>query len=89
MLHSCERDVHPQDLIGALKTANGISANPQHICDHRREPRSSSVSTTRTSHLKDGQDAAVSDVALVRVVLRVAQTSEDLKSLAGTNPRSL
>lgn len=40
-------------------------------------------------HLKDGQDATVPEVALVRVVLGVAQTSEDLKSLADADPASL
>lgn len=40
-------------------------------------------------HLEDGQDATVSEVALVRVVLGVSHTSEDLESFADTNPASL
>lgn len=40
-------------------------------------------------HLKDRQDATVPDEALVGVVLRITQTSEDLKSFADTNPASL
>jgi len=40
-------------------------------------------------HLKDEQDAAVPEVALVGVVLGVAQTSEDLEGLAHTHPAAL
>lgn len=41
------------------------------------------------AHLKDGQDAAVPQVALKLVVLGVPQTSEDLEGLAGTQPAPL
>lgn len=40
-------------------------------------------------YLKDGQDATVPDVALIRVILCITQTSEDLKSFTDTNPASL
>lgn len=40
-------------------------------------------------HLKDGQDATVAEVALIRVVLGVSQTSEDLQGLADADPASL
>lgn len=40
-------------------------------------------------YLEDGQDAAVPDVALVRVILGVAQTSQHLQSLAAADPAAL
>ena len=39
--------------------------------------------------LEDEEDAAVSEVSLVGVVLHVAQTSQDLEGLAHTRPASL
>lgn len=103
MLHSGESDIHPQDLIGALKRDNNkVSRSPAFTSGHQRSPAVTSVhqrsparltvlaaSIRRVTHLKDGQDATVSEVALIRVVLGVSQPSEDLKSLADTNPASL
>lgn len=43
----------------------------------------------KAPHLKDGQDAAVPDVALEGVILGVAQPSEHLESLADADPGSL
>ena len=39
--------------------------------------------------LEDEEDAAVSEVSLVGVVLHVAQTSQDLEGFAHTRPASL
>lgn len=88
MLHSGESDIHPQDLIGALKRAERTITKSGFHSGHQRQTLLAAA-IRRVLHLKDGQDATVSEVALIRVVLGVSQPSEDLKSLADTNPASL
>lgn len=82
MLHPSESHIHPQDLIGALKTRQ---KDGETLVSNQRDDKS----FRSVAHLKDGQDAAVPKVALILVVLSVSQTSENLESLAGTQPAPL
>lgn len=47
-----------------------------------------SLAGGRATHLKDEEDAGVTQYALVRIVLRVAQAPEDLQRLTHTLPGS-